>query len=227
MKNIQLTALIAAIGAAAGSADAQTRWIRDTLSDQCAPASKSVVADATRRSIERSVARAEASIRAPASTADLSCMDDLMSVDLDTFSGDWRKLDGFDIEGLINDVVVGLESGLSVQTLSSGAQRAICGFAREKFEERTDAPTGSMDQIVSRLAPDLPAFGDGFGALNIPRGLALPRAVRPADAPPNPAPEAAGAGDRAGAPADRSRKPGGRADPIRSIWNAINGGAKR
>ena len=159
---IAAAATVALMGSTAG---AQTQWIKDKMSDQCSAASRDKIADATRENIEESVRRAEASIQAPASVVDLSCMSDLLGADVDVFSQDWGSMGGFNIDGMINDVVGGLKSGLEVQTLSSGVERAICDFAKEKFEGVTSGLTGSMDDITNGLT--MPDFSDGFGLLNI------------------------------------------------------------
>ncbi len=243
MKNRHLPALAAAVCLAAGPVGGQTGWIRDTMSDQCGDASKSIVADATRRSIESGVARAEASIRTPAAVADLSCLDGLLSADLDVFSGDRRSLEGSGLEGVIGDFLAELESGLGATlTLDSGVERAICDFARETFEEPTSGPVGSMDRIVARASPGLPRFEDRFGLLNLPSD---PRpARRRAAAPPIPATSAdrpdrgraaartapaPSGGRHANSPSagSESKSPGGIQSPIQSIWNAIKGESNR
>lgn len=210
---IAAAATVALMGTTAG---AQTQWIKDKMSDQCSAASRDKIADATRENIEESVRRAEASIQAPASVMDLSCMSDLLGADVDVFSQDWGSLGGFSIDGMINDVVGGLKSGLEVQTLSSGVERAICDFAREKFEGVTEGLTGSLDDITSGAT--MPDFGDGFGLLNIGYNASTTGGT---------------AGGGSGATSDTG---GGTASPttstggtstesdIMNIWNSIGGG---
>ncbi|MBT28083.1 MAG: hypothetical protein CMO01_00370 [Thalassobius sp.] len=166
MKKISLSGVAAVIATGiVPQAHAQTSWIQDTITEQCSTESRQQVADGVRGSIEASVARSEASIKPPASVGDLSCMSDLLKADVDVFSESWMDLGSFDVEGMINDVTGGLKSGLSVQTLSSGVERAICDFAEEKFEEVTGGIDGSMDDILA--GAEQPSFSDGFGLLNI------------------------------------------------------------
>lgn len=224
MKKTHLLSFTAtvAIGLWAGTANAQTQWIKDKLSDQCSAASQNQVADATRKSIEESVARAEGSIQAPASVADMSCMNDLLNADLDIFSSSWMNMGSFNIDSIITDITGGLKSGLSVETLSSGVERAICDFAKEQFSELTSGLTGSMDEIVSG-ATDLPNFSDGFGLLNMSfnsgggsaaSGGGAPLVSRPvAPTAPTTAPAT---GPATGPSATEAQ--------IQNIWNSINGG---
>jgi hypothetical protein len=155
----------ATISLMAGSASAQTQWIEDTLTEQCSAASQDLVANATRDSIEDSVARAEASIQAPASIGDLSCMNELLKANIDVFSSTWADLGSFNLDSMISSVTGGLKSGLSLQTLTSGVERAICDFAEETFGELTGGLTGSMDDILSGI--EMPSFSDGFGQMNL------------------------------------------------------------
>lgn len=156
-------AAVASIGLMAGAANAQTAWIEDTLSEQCSTAAREQVASGVRGSIEESVARAEASIQAPSPVMDLACLNDLMDADIDVFSETWDQASG--LASIINDVTSGLKSGLSVSTLSSGVERAICDFAEEQFETLTSGLTGSMSHITSGI--EMPTFSDGFGLLNV------------------------------------------------------------
>lgn len=163
-------AAVSALGFVAVPASAQTQWIEDTLSDQCSAQSQQTIADNTRNSIEASVRRAEASIQEPASIADLSCMNDLLNADIDVFSKTWKGFGGFNIEGMINDIAGGLKSGLSVQTLSGGVERAICSFAQETFSEMTSGVTSSIGDLLdpATMLDQMPNFTDGFSSLNIP-----------------------------------------------------------
>ena len=157
MYKIRFSAILAfCLLAPAAQAQNQADWIEDTLSEQCSAESIALVTAGTRAAIEQSVARAEASIRSPASTADLSCLDDLINSGLDIFS------DSF---GLVNDIINGLSAGLDFQTLSSGIQQAICGFSQQKFNEVTKGLTGSMADITGALS--LPSYSDRYGLINI------------------------------------------------------------
>ena len=84
MKKTQILGIVAVAStmAMATSAGAQTPWIKDKMSDQCSAASKDKIAENVRKNIEDSVRRAEASIQAPASVVDLSCMSDLLGANI-------------------------------------------------------------------------------------------------------------------------------------------------
>lgn len=148
---------------------AQTQWIEDKLSDQCSAASKALVAENTRKSIEEQVRRAEASIQEPGSTADLSCMNDLLSANLDVFSSSWSS-GLFDVEGMINDIAGGLKSGLSVSTLADGVERAICDFAEDQFGVLTEGVTSGLDDLLdpSTVLDQMHDYTDGFSSINLP-----------------------------------------------------------
>lgn len=222
-------AVVSAFGFSAGSATAQTRWIEDSMSVRCSPASRAHVAAATRRSIEERVARAESSIRAPGATADMSCVESLLAADVDVFSGAFANVAGFDVQALIDALSGGLKSGLSSETISPGVARAICAYARERFGERTAGLAGSMEGIVAGI--EMPEFSDGFGPPTASRAAA--RAVRssPAavSAPSNsPAPAILPQIRQVPAPASGTgADAGGSGEGLRAIWNAIGGGSER
>lgn len=206
------------------SATAQTQWIQDTLSDQCSAASQAQIADATRESIEESIARAEASIQAPASVADLSCLNSLLSADLDVFSSGWLDVGSFNVDGMINDVVGGLKSGLSVQTLTTGVERAICQFAQEKFSELTNGIDGTMDEIVSGASVSIPDFTDGFGLMNISFDVATgTSASTGTQQPATPAPPVSVQPTTTPAPAANPGTDTSTEESIQNIWDAIKG----
>lgn len=167
MKNTGLLCLVSVcgIGLMASAVSAQTEWISDIQSDQCSPESRDKIAEAVRESIESKVARAEASIRAPASVADLACLDGLLNADVDIFSKG-LSLEGFDPNTIINDLTSGLKSGLNVETLTNGVERAVCDFSDQKFNDLTSGLTGSLDDIVDRTS-NLHSLTDGFGLMNI------------------------------------------------------------
>lgn len=213
-KETLLRLAVAAIASvSAGAASAQTQWIQDTMSEQCSAESRQQVADATRASIEESVARSEASIQPPAPVADLSCMNGLISADVDVFSDGWTDGGAFDPVSILTDMVGGLKSGLAVTTLAGGAERAICQFAKEKFETVNGGLSGSMNDIVGRTEGSVPSFTDGFGLMNINYNTG------PAGAVPQPSvqqvPVNAGTTDEIQSQTEAE---------INSIWNSINGG---
>ena len=231
MNNARLAALVAfaAYVLSAGSAPAQTRWIEDSMSVRCSPASRAHVADATRRSIEERVARAESSIRAPGSIADMSCVDSLLAADVDVFSGAFANVAGFDVQALIDALSGGLKSGLSSETITPGVARAICAYARERFGERTAGLNGSLDGIVAGF--EMPQFADGFGPPTANRAAARSVRSSPAavSAPSNsPAPATLPQVRQVPAPAGGTgAEAGGSGEGLRAIWNAIGGGSER
>ena len=222
-------AVVSAFGLSAGAAPAQTRWIEDSMSVRCSPASRAHVADATRRSIEESVARAESSIRTPGAIADMSCIESLLAADVDVFSGAFANVAGFDVQALIDALSGGLKSGLSSETIAPGMARAICAYARERFAERTEGLAGSMDGIVAGV--EMPEFSDGFGPPTASRAAARPVRTSPAavSAPSNPpAPAALPQVRQVPAPAGGTGTDAvGTGDGLRAIWNAIGGGSER
>lgn len=144
--------------------------IYDTLSDMCTPADRQTITDAARANIESKVARAEAAIRPPASIVDLSCMTDLLGADLDVFSSTMNGLSGlgsFNVTKMINDIGSGLKKGLSTETLTSGVTRAMCSFAKEKYEEVTEPLTGTLAEITSRATGTFADIGNGFKQFNL------------------------------------------------------------
>ena len=158
MKKIFLAGLASAIIIGSAAQAQQGDWIEDRLSQRCSADSRALVAAAVRTNIEESVARAEASIRAPAAIGDLSCLEALITAPLDVFSRAFN---------IVDDLVKGLQSGLSANILDGAIARAICSFAQQKFGSQTAALTNSMHDIVSRNTVVLPKFSDRFGIVNV------------------------------------------------------------
>ena len=209
----RLTALavVSVFGLSAAAATAQTRWIEDSMSVRCSPASRAHVAAATRRSI------------------DMSCVESLLAADVDVFSGAFANVAGFDVQALIDALSGGLKSGLSSETITPGVARAICAYARERFDERTAGLTGSMEGIVAGV--EMPEFSDGFGPLAASRAAARAFRSSPAavSAPSNsPAPATLPQVRQVPAPAGGTgAEAGGSGEGLRAIWNAIGGGSER
>ncbi len=61
-------------------------WAYDMTSDKCSYEARSLLAESTRKQVENSVGRAEASIDAPKPLGDLSCLAGLMQLPLGTFA---------------------------------------------------------------------------------------------------------------------------------------------
>ncbi len=135
------------------SGPSQAEWIQDSINPHCSEEARNRVAVTTRRQIENSVRRAEAAIKAPAATGDLSCMDGLMSLSLDWFapSGGLESLFAGSLDGVIGN--------------GANAKR-VCQFAARKWREVT-RPVKSPLAILrhglpSRLpnAPDMERISD-------------------------------------------------------------------
>lgn len=128
--------------ALAGTAHAD--WTRDILDQRCAPETLDTMSEDMRDSIEGSVRRAETSILPPSPLGDLSCLNDLMTAPLDTFSN---------IGGLLGSLG-NMGSGLAGLDLDIDVAGAVCGLAAEKWATLTtglDANPLSLNQL-SQLA---------------------------------------------------------------------------
>lgn len=150
----RLAASLALAGAAtmfAGGAGAQdTQWIQDMMHESCDAAIKSDMAQGIRDTIENSVKRAEASINPAIPIGDLSCLNDLMSAPLDTFSN---------IGGLMGSLTSGLAGSLPIGDLmNGGVSRQVCQFAMDKWNEVTQPLTGAISSLSN------PSFASSFTA---------------------------------------------------------------
>lgn len=118
-------------------------WL-DSIQDQrCDPEDIAGISAQVRNAIEASVRRAEMSIQAPTPVGDLSCLNDLMTIPLDVFSG---------IGGLLNDLTSGL-SNLSPANLNIDIDVSgmVCAFAAAKFAELTK-PLTELDKTIAGYA---------------------------------------------------------------------------
>lgn len=204
--------------AQAGAAQAQTAWIKDQLSASCSAASKEKIGNNTRKNIEDSVKRAEASIKPPAPIMDLGCLDSLMQAPLDVFSSSWQGGIGFDLNALMADLTSGL-TNVNIGDPSAGVSRMICNFAEAKFQELTEGLSGTMDEITSGV--DMPKFtgnfnisamvNDGSGSLNSGSGFAMNNLPTSSGAPAVSASPTSTGGAAAASPT------------AQSIWNITNG----
>ena len=118
-------------------------WIESVLDQRCDPADISGVTSEVRTAIEASVRRSEATIQAPSSIGDLSCLNDLMTAPLDTFSN---------LGGIIGSLQTGLER-LSKLDLNLDMNIAgnICSLAAEKWAELT-APLSEIEGTIEAFA---------------------------------------------------------------------------
>ncbi|MCY3878951.1 MAG: hypothetical protein OXF74_07205 [Rhodobacteraceae bacterium] len=118
-------------------------WIHAATGTYCSDEARTRIAAATRRQIESSVRRSEASIQPPAPIGDLSCLDGLMELKLDLFAP----------TGVLGSIFSGTLDG----TLGSGADaRRICKFADRQWRELTRPLTMPLT-ILKRGLPADPA----------------------------------------------------------------------
>ena len=146
------------------SGQARADWIESAYDSRCDPAIVAQMSDAKRDTIEASVRRAEASILPPSAVGDLSCLNDLMTAPLDTFSS---------IGGLVGSLSGGIQDvSLSGLNLDIDVAGAICDVAAEKWATLTEPLNGlgtsltsfastaasSADRIASGSVPSIPGF---------------------------------------------------------------------
>ncbi len=190
---------------------ADADWVKDSISPHCSEEARNRIAQGTRKRIESSVRRSEAAIEPPAATGDLSCLDGLMDMPLDSFAPSGR--------------LGSLFSGSLDSVIGSGTDsRRICGFAARKWREVT-RPVSSPLKILRRgLPPDLSkAFksADRLGLSGSPDAAA--RRQDPAAAPPR---KEAGSIRAPAAETQKARsgQSGGRHDdPVGEIWKSLYG----
>ncbi len=150
----------AALASAAQSATpppADQRWIREMLSEDpaCDPDAVDALAGAARRGIEREVGRRENAVRPPSAAAELSCLGDLMSTNLDVAfpTGQLTSgLPGF-LQGILAQLIAGSGSGLSIGSIDAAGLAAalasgqsdptrvlsssLCKFAESRWSQAT------------------------------------------------------------------------------------------
>lgn len=123
-------ALAAALLTTAIAPAAHADWTKDVLDARCEDAQRDRMGQGLRDSVEASVRRAEATIQAPTPLGDLACLNDIMTLPLDTFSGIGSILGNL-ASGLVNSA-----SGM-ISSLDFDVAGAICGMAAEKWATLT------------------------------------------------------------------------------------------
>lgn len=120
----------AAVLAAAIPTATLADWTVDIQDERCAAEDVDGISAAIREAIEASVRRAEAAIAAPAAVGDLSCLNDLMTSPLATFSS---------MTGILDTLKAGL-SDISPASLGLDIDIAgnICAMAAEKWANLTE-----------------------------------------------------------------------------------------
>lgn len=197
-----LSALVGLVPVPAG---AQTEIFRSMTNERCSAASRDEVANAARLNVESHVTRAEASIQPPTPVGDLSCLNDLMNIDIDFLSGQF-----FSLDSLLGDFMNGLQN-ITLEGIGEEINRQICAFAQEKWSELTEPLNLSVDDLLGDVSPDFTrnfalinvSQGDPGGGVTVNGGGAAPVSVTPA-------PSSGG---------DPNVQ-----DAINQIYNSLNGG---
>jgi len=192
------------IGLTPVSAGAQTDIFRAMTNERCSDASRDAVANAARQNVESHVTRSEASIQPPTPIGDLSCLNDLMNIDIDFLSGEL-----FSIGDIFGDLMSGLQN-VTLEGIQGEVTRQICEFASDKWSELTKPLNLSVDDLMGDISPD---FTSNFALLNVTPGGGsgvVPRgSVSPASTPQSAPPVQNGSSVQ---------------DTINQIYNSINGG---
>lgn len=163
-----LAGLHAMAAAAVAAQPAGQGWIREILSEDpaCDPATIDALAGAARRGIEREVVRRENSVKPPSAAAELSCLGDLMSTNLDIAfpTGNLTSgLPGF-LQGILSQLASRPGSGLSLGTIDVAGLAA--GLALGEADPTRILPSSLCSFAQSRWSQaTLPALG-GFGDLS-------------------------------------------------------------
>lgn len=202
VKALGLTVLLGFIPAAGG---AQTEIFRSMTNERCSEASRDDIANAARMNVESHVTRAEASIQPPAPVGDLSCLTDLMNIDIDFLSGQF-----FSLESLLGDFMSGLQN-ITLEGIGEEINRQICAFAQEKWAELTEPLNLSVDDLLQDVSPD---FTSNFALINVSHSGPVIDARITNGRPPS----------SSVAPAPNSTGNPNVQDAINQIYNSLNGG---
>jgi hypothetical protein len=143
------------------AASAQTEIFRSMTNERCSTSSRDDVANAARLNVESHVTRAEASIQPPTPVGDLSCLNDLMNIDIDFLSGQF-----FSLDSLLGDFMSGLQN-ITLEGIGEEVNRQICAFAQEKWSELTEPLNLSVGDLLGDVSPD---FTSNFALLNVSPG---------------------------------------------------------
>jgi hypothetical protein len=205
----------ALLGLTPAAAGAQTEIFRSMTNERCSDASRDAIANAARRNVESHVTRAEASIQPPTPVGDLSCLNDLMNINIDFLSGQF-----FSLDTLFQDLLSGFQN-ITLEGIGEEVTRQICRFAQEKWEELTEPLNLSVDDLLGDISP---SFTSNFALINISGGGSGGTTNPPLTVTPPPAAAPQSVTPRSAAPA-----PSGGGDPsvqdaINQIYNSINGG---
>jgi hypothetical protein len=191
------------LGLSPAAAGAQTEIFRSMTNERCSSASRDDVANAARLNVESHVTRAEASIQPPTPVGDLSCLTDLMNIDIDFLSGQFLSLDS-----LLGDFMSGLQN-ISLEGIGEEINRQICAFAQEKWSELTEPLNLSVEDLLGDVSPD---FTSNFALINVSQGE--PGSGVTLNGVSAPSPQVT----------PRSRTDQNVQDAINQIYNSLNGG---
>lgn len=221
-QDIKISAAIAVslfLGVAPSPAVAQTEIFRSMTNERCSDASRDAIANAARRNVENHVARAEASIQPPTPVGDLSCLNDLMNVNIDFLSGQF-----FSLDSLLGDFMSGLQNitleGIG-QAVGNQVGRQICAFAQEKWSELTEPLNLSLDDIVGDIAP---GFTSNFALINVSQGQSGSGVTINGGAGLRSAPPATSGSANTGVQDAMNSVNSGVRDAIDQIYDSLNGG---
>ena len=142
----------------------QAGWIEATLEPSCSDDSRTRVAAGTRRQIEFSVRRAEASIQPPDPVGQLSCLEGLMETRIDQFAPTGN------LDGLFSNSLDGL-----VDIPGQLAQR-VCSLAEKSWNKLT-RPLEQFGFESDESIP--PGYFSRFGLVNIPGHTSSRTSSRP------------------------------------------------
>lgn len=197
--------LTAVLGMVPATANAQTEIFRSMTNERCSDTSRDAVANAARTNVESHVARAEASIQPPTPVGDLSCLNDLMNIDIDFLSGQF-----FSLDSLLGDFMSGLQN-ITLEGIGEEINRQICQFAEEKWSELTEPLNLSADDLLGDVSPD---FTSNFALINVSQGQ--PGSGVTVNGGSTPPPTVTPAPTSTGSPNVQ--------DAINQIYNSLNGG---
>lgn len=195
----------ALLGLVPANAGAQTEIFRSMTNERCSAGARDAAANAARQNVESHVTRAEASIQPPTPVGDLSCLNDLMNINLDFLSGQF-----FSLDSMFQDLMSGFQN-ITLEGIGEEVTRQICQFAQEKWEELTEPLNLSLEDLMGDISP---SFTNNFALINIGSGGSGGQATNP---PLTVAPQSSLSGTGgSGGP--------GVQDAINQIYNSLNGG---
>lgn len=197
--------LTAFLGMVPATSNAQTEIFRSMTNERCSDASRDAVSNAARANVESHVRRAEASIQPPTPVGDLSCLNDLMNINIDFLSGQF-----FSLDSLLGDFMNGLQN-ITLEGIGEEINRQICAFAQKKWSELTEPLNLSVEDLLGDISP---SFTSNFALINVSQGQPGSGVTVNGGATPPPSVT----------PAPTSTTSPNVQDAINQIYNSLNGG---